>query len=50
MGSKEKEQGERVEMREGRRGWKERKKKEEERWEERTFSLERFPINQYPGL
>ena len=26
------------------------KKKEEERWEERSFSLERFPINQYLEL
>lgn len=49
--SKEKEQGEREEMREGRAGWKGgKKKKEEERWEECTFSSERFPINQYPGL
>lgn len=27
-----------------------KKKKEEERWEERSFSLERFPINQYLEL
>lgn len=27
-----------------------KKKKEEGRWEERSFSLERFPVNQHPGL